>query len=522
LKKQRPRNQPRNLDKHLFEAGQQCHKRLWLDFHEPVEAEPSPNRQMMAEVGQQLVALARSVFPKGVAVEDDGVDAAASETTKLLDAGTPVVFGATFVADGVQARSDILVRHSDGAVDLYEVKSGTRIKHRYVNDLALQARVVESCGHRVRAAFLLHVNAGYVHKEGADYPPMQLLRSADVTTKVRKQITLVQRRLAQFRHVLGDESALQLPMGTFCTVPFPCPHIERCSKEAPDMPLRELPELTRELEAELHKEGIEDLKAVDPNRSGLTFRQRRTLTCIGQGTPIVEPFVREELRQCTRPLHFIGIAGVTDPLPRFEGQRPWRRVPVAWSTHTVHSDDRVETANFVLVDRTDPRPGFVRSLAKHLEVGGTLMCWDCSDHEELRSLLDDLPELKASVRTIIGRPHVDIMQLFDSGIFHPRLRKHGDLRCSVEALLGDDSGRRLPVYGEDELRAALTKAATPRVRSATKEKIATDVLAAVTWTSERLLELFRKFAGEEAAPPIVKAARPRSAPKPLPNSSDRA
>ena len=66
-------------------------------------------------------------------------------------------------------------------IDLFEVKSGTKVNPRYVADLALQAHVLAACGHKLRAAYLLTVNPKYVHKEGADYPPMQLLRSADVT-----------------------------------------------------------------------------------------------------------------------------------------------------------------------------------------------------------------------------------------------------------------------------------------------------------------------------------------------------
>jgi hypothetical protein len=85
--------------------------------------------------------------------------------------------------------------HKDKQIDLFEIKSGTKVKHRYVNDLALQAVVLERCGLKLRAAFLLHVNPQYAHKEGEDYPPMQLLRSADVTTKVQKQLDNVRRRL---------------------------------------------------------------------------------------------------------------------------------------------------------------------------------------------------------------------------------------------------------------------------------------------------------------------------------------
>lgn len=519
MKKKTAPKGPRNLDKHLFEAGQQCHKRLWLDVHAPATEEPPPSRQAMSEAGATLRGLARTAFPKGVVIEETDITKAAAATKAQLDAGVPVLFDAAFVADGTEARCDILVVHKDGAFDLFEIKSGTKIKHRYVNDLALQAHVVERCGHKLRAAFLLHVNLKYVHKEGADYPPMQLLRSNDVTGKVKKQMLHVSRRLQQFRALVANTETPQVPMGTFCASPFPCPHLARCSAEAPKLPLRELPELTHALELELHKEGIEELGAIDPAREGLTFRQRRTLTCLREGQPIIEPFVRTELRQCSHPLHFLAIGALTDALPRFDEQRPWRQLPYAWAAVTVHADGRTERASFVHVDRTDPRPSFVASLAKHLDCGGTILCWDDERLDGLRDLLEDLPAAKAQVRGITSRPHLDLMHLLEAAVFHPQLLDHRDLRKSALALLEDKTGADLPVFGDEELRTALAKGTAPRVRAATKEKIGADILAGLSWTAERLLDLFTKYAEIEVKAPKPKAPAKVSSkplPKPLP------
>jgi hypothetical protein len=518
-KKSPPR--PRLLDKFLFEAGQQCQKRLWLDYHEPAPEAPSALRAAMSAAGEQLRTLARTAFPKGVPVAAADAVAAAAETKQKIAEGAMVLFGATFVADGVEARSDVLVLHKDGLCDLYEIKSGTKVKHRYVNDLALQALVLEQSGLKMRAAYLLQVNPKYVHKEGADFPPMQLLRSSDVTAKVQKQLEPTKRRLQACRNAIADEGVKALPMGTFCETPFPCPHLARCSKEAPPLPLRELPELTRQLELELHKEGIEDLTGLDEARAGLTFRQKKTLQCIKAGEPIVEPFVKDELLQCGKPLHFLAIAAVTDPLPRFDGQRPWRLVPYAWSAHTVHADGRLETATFVHVDRSDPRPGFATSLQKHLEVGGTVVVWDDDALEEMRSLLDDLPNAKAAARALVSTPHLDLMQLFDAGVFHPKVRTHADLRASVAALLGDDGGRDLAVVGEDAVLEALQKAWAPRVRQATKDKVGADILAGLVWTTERLLQLFNTYAGvtppAKKSKPEVAKVKPKALPKKLPD-----
>ena len=71
---------------------------------------------------------------------------------------------------------------------------------------------------------------------------------------------------------------------------------------------------------------------------------------------------------------------------------------------------------------------------------------------------------------------------------------HSDLEASVAVLLQDKSGAELALHNEDDLREAIDKAAAPRIRSTTKDKIASDMKAWVAWRSDRLLQLYRKFA----------------------------
>ena len=535
MKKSAKQKAPKNLDKQLFEAGLQCHKRLWLDYHEPLAESASASRQEMSRVGDEMRELARTAFPKGVVVAGDDIGEAAAQTEQLVADNTPVLFDATFVADGLEARCDILVVHhnketNEKLVDLFEIKSGTKVKHRYVNDLALQAIVLEKCGLKLKSAYLLHINPKYSHVEGEEYPPMQLLRSADVTAKVKKQLPNVARRLKHLRLAIGNESVLELPMGTFCKNPFPCPHMARCQKDAPALPLHQLPELTRQQEIEMHKEGIEELMSVDGAREGLTFRQRRTLLCMQQQERIVEPFVAEELLACDRPLHFIAIAAVTEPLPRFHQQRPWQLTPYAWAAKTIHEDGRIETTSWASVDRSDPRSQFVKSLSRHIEVGGTMLCWRSEAIREMRSMLDTVPDGKTSVRVLLGFEHVDMMQLLEAGVFDPQLLSYADFRTVVGALLNDRSGDALEALDTNYRYEALQKARAPRVRAATRDKINAEIQAALSWQANRLADLFEMFVPKQevaadtsdtpAQPKVEpKAAAPR-ANKPLPKLPD--
>lgn len=514
----------RRFDKRLFEAGQQCHKRLYLDYHDPVEEQESESRRIMSETGKQLLQLARGAFARGVEVDGKTVDQAADKTKELLSADNVfALFGAAFVAEGCEARTDILVRQKDGSLDIFEVKSGTKVKGRYLTDLALQVIVIERAGHKVHGIYVLYLDKTYKHDGGTRYSPKGLVKSADVTERVRRIQPRVADQLATFQRQMADDSALDLPTGTFCSAPFPCPHLGRCSKQEPDFPLRSFPDLTREVERELHEEGIADLAQIDEARPSLTFRQRRTLQCIKQKETLCEPFLKEELLHVEFPLHFLSIATTTEALPRFVGQKPWQALPYAWACETLTGGGAVSQSGFAYADKDDPRPEFARSLAKQLTSGGMLILWNADSLDCVRALLEPLPADKQSIRAILARPHLDMQRLLESGLFHPGLLGTRDLATTAKAVCGINAPTGLEVVDEDSMLRAIQKAATPRTRAATKEKIAADLRAYAQAQAGMLLALWRKLsekqeaAVEGAQKPAKKTVGPRKQlpPKPV-------
>jgi hypothetical protein len=70
---------------------------------------------------------------------------------------------------------------------------------------------------------------------------------------------------------------------------------------------------------------------------------------------------------------------------------------------------------------------------------------------------------------------------------------------------------------------ALQKAWTPRARSTTKDKVAAEILASLTWAAERIHQLFLAYGEIQAEAPKQKPERPRATgkalPKPLPEQS---
>lgn len=494
MSRARSASKHRPFTKQLFASGLQCAKRLYLDYHECANTPAgSAPRRHLEEVGRRLVELARSAFPKAIDLGDLDFEAAAARTHEVLSEGKPaVLYDAAFADEDVELRADIVVTTGDGSVDLFEVKSGTRVKIRHLKDVALQVSVIEAAGWRVRGASVLHVDPRYRHAGGNKYPIQQLFKSVDVTEKVRRRLPAVRRTLESFRALLDDPVTLDLPTGTWCHNPSRCAHLTRCLAEAPEHPLLELPELTPDQERTLHEEGIEELEGIDPKRPGLTLVQRRALRTLAEGKRRVEPFVPEEIAALPTPLHVVAEAGLLQVLPALRGARPWQSIPIAWARTIVGGDRPGEVDTFVAPKGDDPRAGFVRSLAEALEGPGTLVIYGEGCDGMLRELLDEVPAEKRLVRAILNKPFLDLQALIRAGVYDPAFRGSFTLERVHEALVGEPAPQ-LEIDDGDAADEAMRRLQNPRTRATTREKLSTALAEWLTWRASAIAAILEQL-----------------------------
>ena len=64
----------------------------------------------------------------------------------MADPSTPAIFEAAFEHTGVRVRVNVLERLPCNSWGLREVKGSSRVKHHYLNDLAIQTFVVKGAG----------------------------------------------------------------------------------------------------------------------------------------------------------------------------------------------------------------------------------------------------------------------------------------------------------------------------------------------------------------------------------------
>src|SRR5678810_903779 len=158
------------LSKSKFLSGLQCHKRLYLEVHQPALAtKPDEATQAMFDMGTEDGELARNRFPGGVLVTAGHrqTEAALAQTAELVqDSTVPAIFEAAFLHGGVLIRADIMERvfleeGQPGGWRLIEVKSSTKVKDVHLEDLAVQSDVILGAGLTLASVCLMHINTGY-------------------------------------------------------------------------------------------------------------------------------------------------------------------------------------------------------------------------------------------------------------------------------------------------------------------------------------------------------------------------
>lgn len=495
---------PARIDKPLFEAGSQCAKRLHLEAngHRPPLNDSQSSRQALTEIGEKVIELARGAFPGGLVIAGDTLEERAEATREAIDArSAPILFDACFLADNATASSDVVIVGPDGKLDIFEVKAGTTVKHRHVFDVALQIHTIEACGLEVGHATVLHLDPRYEHAGGdGGFPVQKLFRHDDVTARARKLSAKLGTRIERFLKTIDDPGALDLPTGTHCHTPLPCPFFTACLDEGPVQPLTFLPGLTRAQETQFFERAIEDLEQIPVDEPGLTMVQRRALRALRESRRVTEPLVFEELEGAARPIAFVHVQWLMEVLPRCKDQHPWQKMPFQWSVARADDTIDVESAeftSFAAVDGGDPRTEAIEGLAKALHGAGTIVTYQPEFERRMRVLLDHTSSLKSPLRTILGVPWLDLASLIERGTYDPAFEGSFDQDRVYEALTGLELGRGLSLKNEALVDEAIRRTIHSRIRSKTRDRIAEELNDRGEHMASALISMFCALSADD-------------------------
>lgn len=359
------------LSKSSYITGLQCHKYLWISFHQKdLIPEHDAGAKHKFEQGHIIGSMAKELFPKGIDIAPFGIDKNVSDTKTLLSKRVPL-FEAGFQSGNVYSRVDILCPAGRDKWDILEVKSSTDVKEVYLHDVSFQKYCCEKAGLKIRKCFVLHVNNKYVRRGKLN--SKKFFVKKDVTSDVDVLMPTVESNIIKMFETLALSSCPKISIGDYCSKPYECPLTEHCWGFLPEHNVFELYRGGKK-SFELFNQGILTIKDI-PDTFELSDKQMIQKKCELNGeVHIVKNEIKKFLSLIKYPVYFMDFETINPAIPLFDKLKPYQRIPFQFSIHIQESpNSEIKHLSYITDGKHDPRTEFLDELKKGLGTTGTII-----------------------------------------------------------------------------------------------------------------------------------------------------
>jgi hypothetical protein len=233
------------------------------------------------------------------------------------------------------------------------------------------------------------------------------------------------------------EGALpEVEPGAHCTSPYECPFLARCNAPLPAHAIEDLHRISPKKLGELHDEGIETVDQI-PSDFPLNGIQTRHREAVLQNEMIVDPGLQSALAAYRYPIAMLDFETIAPALPVWNGYRPFDKVPVQFSVHTLSEDGEVSHHAYLAEGKGDPRPGMAEALVGALDGAGTVLAWNAPFEKECLGILAESSPEHAPALLEARDKIEDLLPVVRNHVYHPEFRGSFSIKDVVPALLPD-------------------------------------------------------------------------------------
>jgi hypothetical protein len=426
------------LTKSRFLSGLQCHKRLWFEIHEPIEAPVEPGIAILQ--GRVFDEMVQQLHPGIVVSRDAGMPAAIAETAKILAKGAKApstLYQPAFRAGDLAIIADVIRRHG-AKFELIEIKASTAVKDTHIPDAAFQALVLQRAKIPVGRVFIGHVNNQFVLQRPGNYDG--ILVEADVTDAVQAYLQEAADKAIKYREIMRAASAPVVAVGPHCLDPYECPFLARCTAReppAPEFPVDLLPRGGKIVEA-LIAEGFRDLRDVPAKRLTNEMHQR-VYEATRSGLAFFDRAATAPLRKLLRPYSFLDFETISFSVPEVIGTRPYEQLPFQWSMHVEYAPSDVRHAQYLAIESFGDFDAMVHALIAALPSEGPIFAYNASFEARVLNLLADHVTPEADTLRAFAARLIDLLPVTREAYYHRDMRGSWSIKSvapTISAELG--------------------------------------------------------------------------------------
>jgi len=282
-------------------------------------------------------------------------------------------------------------------------------------------------------------------------------------------------------------------VGTQCKRPYICPFHTHCHDGGPEHPVGDLPRLHPKLIDALRAASIQDIREIPEDFDGLTDLHRRIRASVITGRVHSDPELKRTLDALGRPIHFLDFETCNPPLPVFAGTRPFQQIPFQWSDHVLGSDGRLEHRGYLHDKATDPRRAVAETLLEALQSRGPIVVYSGFEGRIIRSLADELPDLRERLLPLADARIVDLLELIRAHYYHPEFRGSFSIKGVLPALVEDLDYKDLEIREGGQAAAAFVRMIDESTSRAERSKVARALKAYCHRDTEAMVRLFHRL-----------------------------
>lgn len=483
------------LSKSRLLLHRQCPKRLWLKLHRPELEEVGDGNQARFATGTYVGEVAQQLHPDGVLIDGDDLGQAIIDTQEILSSLKCPVFEATFQADGLLIRADLLlpsqpeshlsnslahegekisVKTNLQSFRMVEVKSSTSVKDYYLTDAAIQSWVAQQAKLPLSSVEIAHLDNSFVYPGGGDY--RGLFHYADISEQISGMKAEVPAWIDAARATLSGGEPCIAP-GAQCDTPFECSFYTYCSPRIEDkdvFPPEVLP-YGGTLAAVLRAEGYTDLRDVPEERME-SWKHQRVWRVTKSGEPELNPEAGKMIAALPYPRYYIDFETINPAVPVWAGTRPYMQVPFQWSCHVETAKGVMTHCAFLADGQSDPRSPFAESLIDAVGTSGPIFVYNAPfERSRMQELADYYPDLASSLQAATERI-VDLLPIAREHYYHPDMRGSWSIKAVLPTIAPDLAYDNLEVTNGGMAQEAFAEIMQPETLPERRQKLHNSLL----------------------------------------------
>jgi len=436
----------RNLSKSKIIAYRQCPKRLWLEIHKPKLSDDSRSEAVFA-IRNQVGEIARKLYDPETAgitidIEELGHDEALARSAVLLAEGKVPIFEAGVTIEGALAYANVMLpdpQEGEVAWKMIEVKSASRVKDHYRDDIAVQVHIATASGVRLSSVSLAHIDNSFVYPGDGDY--RGLLKENDLTEESFSRSAEAAAWIAGAQVVAELPEEPEIATGPQCCTPYACGFSDYCNRDkvigpTPEYPLSSLPSLHWSKYELMEELGIDDMREVPDEY--LTDRQAFVKEHTVAGTVFFDAEgAAADLAPYGFPAYFLDFETARFTVPIWKGTRPRQQIPFQFSLHVLQENGSLEFHSFLDLSGNDPSRACAQSLVDLCGDQGPVFAYYASfERGRMWELAERFPDLAPALEAIIDRI-VDLLPIARSRYYHPSQHGSWSIKAVLPALCPD-------------------------------------------------------------------------------------